>query len=125
VNEITKSVDAYVFVAEPDSVAEVVAAAVGSPYSCERVGDFWFYTIAGCQLVTNPSEGGYFCFSLIDCDLWESDVEFARFLASATGRSVRCDPGSAFPEVSPYSDTFLQIENGNESLVDWYADSDE
>jgi len=85
--------------------------------------DFLFYQFARCKLVVNPSESGYFCYSLVDCDLWQSDVEFARFVAGTTGRSVRCDPGAAYPEVPPNSDTFLQIENGIESLFVWDVDA--
>jgi hypothetical protein len=123
--EISKSVDAYAFGANPEMVVGAISNAIGEPFSCECVGDFRFYKISECQLVVNPSESGYFCYSLVDCDLWRSDVEFARFLAGVTGRSVRCDPGSMFPEVWAYSDTFLQIENGVESLIEWRSDYDE
>lgn len=119
------SVDAYVFGADPDSVARIISTAIGSPFTCECVADFRFYEIAECQLVVNPGEDGYFSYSLVDCNLWGNDVEFARFLARSTCQSVRCDPGSTFPEVSPYSDTFLQIENGLESLIEWGSISDE
>jgi hypothetical protein len=119
------SVDAYVFGSDSEPVVRAVSTAIGAHYSCERLADFEFYEIGGCRLVVNQSESGYLCYSLVRCSLWGSDLEFARFLATSTGRSVRCDPGPEFPEVSPYSDTFLQIENGIESLFVWYGDDDE
>ena len=50
---------------------------------------------------------------------WSNDVDFARDAHRELKCQVRCDPGDEYPDVPSYSDTFLQITDTKEELIDW------
>ncbi|WP_156401294.1 hypothetical protein [Duganella sp. Root1480D1] len=114
--------EAYLAGPDPDPAIEAIAAVLGSLTRVESGADYMaIYTSTNGALVVTPSEDGYFSFYLRGCTLWNSDVEFGRFLSQTVSRKVRCDPTSTFPEINPYSDIFLEIENGSEAFVNWVS----
>lgn len=111
-------VEAYVFGPSLEVVVEAIGTAIGALGTPEVLEDIHFFKSKECILVVQSSYGGSFSYFLRNCDRWGTDVEFARFIAKEVGGRILCDPGSSFPEVSPYSDTFLEIEDDKESLVE-------
>lgn len=112
-------VEAYVFGLPIEVVVAAISTAIGALGSPEVIEEIQIYNVNECILVVQSgSYGNSVSYFLRNCDYWETDVEFARFLAEEVGARILCDPGSSFPEVSPYSDTFLELENGKESLVE-------
>lgn len=64
-------------------------------------------------------QSGFSSIWLKNASGWQSDAELARYLAIMLNTTVRCDPGLAYPDVSPYSDVFLEITGSEEKLVNW------
>ena len=50
---------------------------------------------------------------------WDTDVDCARDAARELGCTVRCDPGSHFPEAGRQSSIFLEIVGGRERPILW------
>ena len=81
--------------------------------------DVRIYTSENATLVLMPSENEFLSVWLRGATPWRSHVDFARFLSGALDCQARCDPGSEHPEISPYSDVFLDVHRGVEKLVTW------
>ena len=117
--------EAYVAGPDPDNIVEAIAVVLGMLTRVESgADDMHIYKSRDGVLIVTPSEDGYYSFYLRGCSLWKSHVEFGRFLSQTINRKVRCDPTHTFPDINPYSDTFLEIDNGNESFVDWVSSED-
>ncbi len=110
---------AYVFGSEIDDVLEEISSVLGKLVFVERIEEYQFYDIGSYRLTVEPSASGFTSFMIARCEIWQNDVELARFLGKTIRRRIRCDPGVTFPEVNPYSDVFLQIEDGQEELINW------
>jgi hypothetical protein len=50
---------------------------------------------------------------------WDTHAQFARFLSNRLCLAVRCDPGFDYQNIVPYSDIFLEISHGVETLANW------
>jgi hypothetical protein len=70
-------------------------------------------------IVTKGIECGFISVWICGKSAWDSDMDFALFLSESLNKCVRCDPGDTYPEVSPYSNIFAEIYEGNISLVRW------
>ncbi len=116
--KIKKDVEAFVFGPSLEVVVAAIGTAIGTLAPEDVLEGIHFYKVNESILVAQSSYAGSISYYLRNCDYWETDVDFARFLAKEVGGRVLCDPGSKFPEVSPYSDTFLEIEDGKESLIE-------
>jgi hypothetical protein len=78
------------------------------------------YARDGLKIVVNSNiQDGFTSVWVLGANCWKSNAEFARFLARTLRCRVRCDPGDAYPQVSPYADAFLEISDGRESIVAW------
>lgn len=96
--------------------------AIASPVTfSEKAGDALFYeTRFGTVVVTPEIENGPFISAYFPNGTpWDTDVDCARQAATELGCCVRCDPGQAFPSIHLASDTFLEMEGGDEGLVEW------
>lgn len=79
-----------------------------------------YHTAAGVVVLTPGVEDVFLGVRFEAASLpWRTDVECARAAAAALGGRVRCDPGLDLPGVHPLSDVFLEIADGQESLVTW------
>jgi len=117
--------EAYLAGSDPAPAVEAIVSVLGPLTRIESGADYMsIYTSGGGSLIVTPSADGYYSFWLRGCSLWKSHVEFGRFLSQRVCGKVRCDPTSTFPEISPYSDVFLEIYNGNESFVNWVSSED-
>lgn len=109
---------AYVHDCEAAAVLDLLSASVGV---FEQVGeiesDLAIYSAGPFTLVLEPGENNYTSVWLRGPAPWQTCVSFARHLAAQLGKVVLCDPGDEFPDVSVYSDTFLEIGPGGERLV--------
>ena len=120
--ENNKPNEAEAFVRMPDEAPLIAALVldVGLLVPDSRNNsDLRIYECGRVALVVMPSEDDFLSISLHGATRWNSDVDFARFVAGALDCQVRCDPGSEFPEVSPYSNIFLNLQKGKETLVAW------
>jgi hypothetical protein len=77
------------------------------------------YRFQDTSAVLTESEDGFLSVWVLGANGWLTSAALGRYLATALNCIIRCDPGPEFPEVSPHSSIFLQIENGRESLVTW------
>jgi len=78
------------------------------------------YTYGVAKVLINTGiQDGYMSIYLKGIVKWKSDIELARSIVNSLGVKVRCDPGSEYPDVSPYSDLFVEITRQGESLVEW------
>lgn len=113
-------VAAYAGTADAGAVIAAVSGVVGV-LTVDDVGvdSVSLYTSGDIVLVLRDGADGFLDVAVYGSDAWTSLIAFARFLAKALHCTVRCDPGDAFPQVSPYSSVFLQIDGNAECLVDW------
>jgi hypothetical protein len=78
------------------------------------------YTYGDAKVLINTGiQEGYMSGYLKGIVKWKTEVEFARCIVNSLGVKVRCDPRSAYPDVSPYSDLFVEVTRQGESLVEW------
>lgn len=50
---------------------------------------------------------------------WKTELDCARDAARALDCTVRCDPGTSVPGLSPLASTMLEVTGSAERLVDW------
>lgn len=81
-------------------------------YSCDSVKVF----------INRNIDTAYISIYIIGAINWSSDIDLARDMAKKLNVTVRCDPGAAYPDVSPHSSTFVEVSNEGEHLVAWTAD---
>jgi len=77
------------------------------------------YQHGSASVVLQFSEDGFLSVWVRGSTAWSSCCALGRHLAKELRCVVRCDPGNEFPEVSPYSNVFLEIKGDKESLVSW------
>lgn len=70
-------------------------------------------------LINTRIQDGFISVFIKGVTKWSSDIELARIFALLSGVIVRCDPGMEYPEVSPYSNIFVEIEKETECLIEW------
>ncbi|WP_431256653.1 hypothetical protein ACQ86G_18315 [Roseateles chitinivorans] len=102
------------------AVISVLSAALGPIASTDSLGEgVQFFEFEAAPVVVWESEDHFLSVSVGGAAPWTSCVALGRFLAERLPCAVRCDPTAEFPEVSPYSNVFLEIEGGRERLVAW------
>ena len=114
-------IEIYVKNGNSESVLKILTAELGPfRFDCEIGKGHNLYLSGNVKLLLNEEiQGGYLGVWLRGPNHWKTDVELARFLSKHLRLPVRCDPGSEYPEVSPYSYVFLEISNETETLVEW------
>jgi hypothetical protein len=112
--------EAYVAGVERAALMQVLGAALG-PLSVDQIDPHqWVYARDGLKIVVNSKiQDGFTSVWVVGSSCWSSSAEFARFLARTLRCRVRCDPGDAYPQVSPYADAFLEIADGQERIIEW------
>lgn len=113
-------VEAYVNASDMGAVVAALSIAIGAP-AAESASDVGLkmYTLQDTSAVLSESEDGFLSVWVRGTSAWPTSAALGRYLANELNCIVRCDPGREFPDVSPYSSIFLQIERGRESLVTW------
>lgn len=113
-------IEAYVQTTDLAAIVSVLSSPVGelAPDPADPP-DFKSYSNGAVILIVQPSEDGFLSVWLRGCNIWPSCAHLARYLSKQLACQARCDPGDEYPQVSPHSNIFLQVENGNESLVAW------
>lgn len=110
---------AYVLGPSREQVLALLSTRIGAFVLEYADEDTAMYGGGEIVLTLSESNDGFLSVYLVRCRLWPDDVAFARYLAQALGCIVRCDPGAAYPEVSPHSPVFLELSGSEESLVTW------
>lgn len=113
-------IEAYVKAANPSEVVPVLSRAIG-PLKPDgsSTGGLQIFRFENVSVILLPSEDGFVSVWVRGSPAWSSCPALGRHLARELNCIVRCDPESEFPDVSPYSDTFLEINGNNECLVSW------
>lgn len=110
---------AYVLGPSHEQVLALLSARIGAFVPEYADEDTAMYGCGEIVLTLSESVDGFLSVYLARSRLWPDDVAFARYLAQALACVVRCDPGAAYPEISPYSPVFLEVSGSGESLVTW------
>ena len=111
-------VEAYAKTSDMGTVVSVLSRAIGAlVIDCPADTDPMILKFQDTSVVLGRSEDGFLSVWVRGSHAWATSPALGRYLATALHCTVLCDPGCEFPEVSPYSSVFLQIENGRESLV--------
>jgi hypothetical protein len=104
----------------PGEVVSILSRSIGplksDGSSAEGLQIFRFESVS---VVLQPSEDGFVSIWVRGSSAWSSCPALGRYLARELRCIVRCDPGCEFPDASPYSSTFLEINGDNESLISW------
>jgi len=118
---MSDDLEVYIRDCGPREVLSAMAPALGSfRLECRFDEDYVLYAKGKVKLLFQRNlHPGYLMVWLRGANLWESDIDFARYLSQSLEKAVRCDPGADYPDVSPYSDTFVEISDGRETLVEW------
>ena len=112
--------EAYVQTSSVNAVASFLSASLGSlTAEPHPEADIYFFETENTTVVVQPSEAGFLSVSVRGISPWHTCPALGRHLAQGLQCTVRCDPGTEFPAISPYSNIFLQIEGGSESFVSW------
>jgi hypothetical protein len=113
-------VEVYVKTVDRTAVISALSKYVGLLSLCgSPEGGVYIYQAEGVSAVLQPSEDGFLSVWVRGNSDWSSCATLGRYLANELRSIVRCDPGGEFPEVSPYSNVFLEISGDGESLVPW------
>lgn len=114
------AIEAYVKTADRTAVISALSKCVG-PLNLDGPpeGEVHIYRAEGVSVVLQPSEDGFLSVWVSGSSAWSSCTELGRYFAREIRSIIRCDPGGEFPEVSPYSNLFLEISGAGESLVAW------
>ena len=121
---MTRQPDIEIYVSDigHDRLVTWVESRLGAMSPLDRFADVTVYeSTCGVVVITPGIEGGPFTsvwFTSPDAP-WASDVDCARAAAADLECVVRCEPGEAFPEVSPFADVFFESNGQSESLVLW------
>jgi hypothetical protein len=117
----SEDIEIYVKGSETEPVVSFLNKEIGTlSYDSKIDEGHVLYTYGDVKVLINTGiQDGYTSVYLKGIVKWKSDVDFARCIVNSLGVKVRCDPGSAYPDVSPYSDIFVEITRQRESLVEW------
>lgn len=118
-NPMQGEVEAYT-TSDMETVMAFLVSSIG-PLStdCASDQDPQIYAFESTTVVLGASEDGFLSVWIRGDLRWQTSLAFGRYLAAVLDGVVRCDPGREFPDVSTYSNIFLHIEGGVESLVNW------
>lgn len=113
-------VEAYVKASGFHAVISLLSKVIG-PLKTDDLsaGELQVYEYGGVKVLLQHSEEGFISVWVRGSELWPSSPAFGRYLAAELYCVVLCDPEHEFPEVSPHSSVFLQIEGNRESLITW------
>lgn len=110
----------YIASLQTELLLQVLSQKLGTFNFDDNIDQTLIYKNDQTFLVIIPQlQSGFTSIWLKNASFWQSDVELAHYLATMLQTTTRCDPGSAYPEVSPYSDVFLEITGSEEKLVNW------
>ncbi|MCW8932260.1 MAG: hypothetical protein OQL19_18755 [Gammaproteobacteria bacterium] len=70
-------------------------------------------------LINEGLQERYVSVYIKEANNWSTDIELARDIANKLRVAVRCDPGQDYPNVSPYSNIFVEVTSDGEHLVEW------
>ena len=113
-------VEAYVKTADRTAVILALSKCVGLlNLDGPPEGEAYIYQAEGVSAVLQPSEDGFLSVWVRGSSAWSSCATLGRYLANELRSIVCCDPGGEFPEVSPYSNVFLEMSGDGENLVPW------
>ncbi len=117
----SKDIEIYIKGFEIGQLIDLLTQEIGTLSLDSEIDEGLFvYTVNDAKILINTGiQDGFTSINLKVTNNWQSDVEFARYIAGKTDLIVRCDPGSEYPNVSPYSDTFVEISQQGEHLVEW------
>lgn len=125
--DLQSDVEVYIRDCTVERAVAWIRSAIGPLAGPFEAGSSVVYHLTGGAVVLTSSVGdGRFLSVWFNTPIrpWLSDVECARAAARDLGCVVRCDPGAARPDISPYSDAFLEIDGEAESIVVWTDHSD-
>lgn len=113
-------IEVYVLNATHEDILAAVEGVVG-PFvrNYDFPEDQFLYILDSRVLIISPAEDDFLSVYMRGDGHWSCDLELARYLSSELKKVVRCDPGSSFPDVSPYSNVFVEISEHEEILVEW------
>lgn len=116
-----EDLEIYIEGRETEQVISFLNKEIGTlSYDSEIDKGHVLYTYGDAKVLINTGiQDSYMSVYLKGIEKWKSDVEFARCIVDSLGVTVRCDPGNEYPNVSPYSDLFVEITQQGESLVEW------
>jgi hypothetical protein len=119
-NQESIDIEAYVQTDDAGAVASLLSVSLGA-LDAEHLpeADLSIYRNEDATVLIQPSEEGFLSVSLRGLAPWKTCPALARHLAHGLRCTVRCDPGEEYPEISPYSNTFLQIKDNKENFVPW------
>ncbi|NHZ44441.1 hypothetical protein [Massilia aquatica] len=116
-------IEAFVKISDTDAVLSLLATVTGPLVNVDDDPPddphLHIYKSGALLLILSPMDDGFLSVWMNAASPWPSSPAFARFLAAHLQCIVRCDPQSDYPEVPWYSDVFLHIEGGVETLFSW------
>ncbi len=114
-------IEVYIKDGEIQPILQILVDHFGVFSFDSKLGDgISLYVTENIKLIfTEKVEDDFLSVLLKNADDWKSSAEFARFLSGRIVNLIRCDPGIDFPNVNPYSEVFLEVDNGKETLIDW------
>ena len=109
-----EDIEIYIEGSETEQVISFLNKEIGTlSYDSEIYEGHVLYTYGDANVLINTGiQDGYISVYLKGIAKWKSDVD-------SLGVKVRCDPGSEYPNVSSYSDLFVEITQQGESLIEW------
>lgn len=113
-------VEVYAQTNDAAAVVRALSQVVGTLAADGDAGEGFAFHVAGNVVVMlHRTQPGYLGVMVRGSDAWPSSPALGRFLAAALRCVVRCDPEHEYPEVSPYSVVFLEIDGDGERLITW------
>ena len=116
-----ENIEVYIKGNDPAPLLAFLEQNIGSlTFGSEIVTGHHQYNCGEIKVFINENiAGDYISVYLVGTNNWSSDIELARDIAKQLHLVVRCDPGDAYPDVSPHSSTFVEIRREGEHLVAW------
>lgn len=119
-NNETSEVEVYVKAADFGKIISILSNKIGPLKSDESpIEDIGIYEFENVSVVLRSVYDELISVWVRGSLLWPSCPALGRLLAKELDCIVICDPEKEFPDVSPYSDIFLEIDGNNERLISW------
>ncbi|MHB0938043.1 MAG: hypothetical protein ACYDCO_13550 [Armatimonadota bacterium] len=114
-------IEAYVTGTTVEAIAEVLTSALpGLTYESHPLENVTVYTAQNTTVrLSTGIQDGFIGVWMTGATPWHTDVALARFLSERLHCMARCDPSAIRPDLAFVTNTFLEIEEGKESLVEW------